>query len=282
MAVIYDNLWNLIAKKGMTRSQLREAAGISTNAMVKLGKNESVQIEVLSKICGVLNCTFDDVVENTGDDALICHLPKIHFNHFNYGVDEQFNTLGLETLEDFPHPHTVKSFSKTLTRYFRECKLGLDACEEFITALSDTGIEVHLLPDVIPEEKYFPQYIPSEDEDNTDESRYKLEWQQATNYVNWHLHKYSQSKQMIDAVVSRMGNKYDTKKEIEVLIAEKKLEQQIMNLMPLGMLLFLQISAWEYMEPLYHNGFGVFCMTICLVGYVTAWILSENILRIQV
>lgn len=89
-------------------------------------------------------------------------------------------------------------------------------------------------------------------------------------------------KQMIDAVVSRMGNKYDTKKEIEVLIAEKKLEQQIMNLMPLGMLLFLQISAWEYMEPLYHNRFGVFCMTVCLFGYVTAWVLSEKILQIRV
>lgn len=89
-------------------------------------------------------------------------------------------------------------------------------------------------------------------------------------------------KHMIDAVVNRMGNKYDAKKEIEVIIAEKKLEQQIMNLMPLGMLLFLQISAWDYMSVLYHNWVGAFFMTVCLIGYLTALFLSEKILQIKV
>ena len=89
-------------------------------------------------------------------------------------------------------------------------------------------------------------------------------------------------KHMIDVVVNRMGNKYDTQKEIEVLIAEKKLEQQIMNLMPLGMLLFLQVSAWDYMSVLYHNWFGILCMSICLVGYLTAFLCSEKLLQIQI
>ena len=32
--------------------------------MAKLGKNEDVRVEVLVKICGVLNCSLDDIMEN--------------------------------------------------------------------------------------------------------------------------------------------------------------------------------------------------------------------------
>ena len=38
-------------------------AGITTNAMAKLGKNESVQLETLAKICKVLECNIEDVAE---------------------------------------------------------------------------------------------------------------------------------------------------------------------------------------------------------------------------
>ncbi len=89
-------------------------------------------------------------------------------------------------------------------------------------------------------------------------------------------------KRMIDTVVNRMGEKYDAQKEIEVMIAEKRMEQQVMNLMPLGILVFLQISAWDYMSVLYHNWKGVLCMTVCLVGYMVALRLSEKILQIKV
>lgn len=37
--------------------------GCSTNAMAKLGKNEDVRVEVLVKICGVLNCSIDDILD---------------------------------------------------------------------------------------------------------------------------------------------------------------------------------------------------------------------------
>ena len=37
--------------------------GITTNILAKLGKNESVQIEVLAKICEVLECDLTDIVE---------------------------------------------------------------------------------------------------------------------------------------------------------------------------------------------------------------------------
>lgn len=63
MGISYNKLWKLMIDKGLNKTRLREEAGISSNAMAKLGKNETVQVEVLVKICNHLNCTMDDIVE---------------------------------------------------------------------------------------------------------------------------------------------------------------------------------------------------------------------------
>lgn len=63
MAVSYNRLWKLLIDKNMTKTQLIKAAGISTNAMAKLGKNQDVRVEVLVKICHALDCTMDDIME---------------------------------------------------------------------------------------------------------------------------------------------------------------------------------------------------------------------------
>ena len=47
----------------MNKTQLRLAANISTNAMAKLGRDESVPIETLEKICDVFKCTINDVMD---------------------------------------------------------------------------------------------------------------------------------------------------------------------------------------------------------------------------
>lgn len=63
MAVNYNKLWKMLIDRSMSKTQLIKAAGISTNAMAKLGKNEDVRVEVLVKICAALNCTMDDIME---------------------------------------------------------------------------------------------------------------------------------------------------------------------------------------------------------------------------
>ena len=54
--------------KKINKTQLCKAAGITTNAMAKLGRNESVPLETLEKICAVLECSLDDIVEFSEDD----------------------------------------------------------------------------------------------------------------------------------------------------------------------------------------------------------------------
>ncbi len=63
MAVSYDKLWHLLIDRHMSKTQLVKEAKITTNAMAHLGKNEDVRVEVLVKICSVLNCTLDDIIE---------------------------------------------------------------------------------------------------------------------------------------------------------------------------------------------------------------------------
>ncbi|HOK39402.1 MAG TPA: helix-turn-helix transcriptional regulator [Bacteroidales bacterium] len=67
MSVSYKKLWKLLIDKDMKKKDLREAAGISTSSMAKLGKNENVTTDVLVKICKALNCDISDIVEIIDD-----------------------------------------------------------------------------------------------------------------------------------------------------------------------------------------------------------------------
>ena len=89
-------------------------------------------------------------------------------------------------------------------------------------------------------------------------------------------------RKLIAYCVYRMSEKQEAKKQIEIMVAEKKLEQQIMNIIPLGIMAFLQVASWDYMSVMYHNLIGVICMTVVLLGYVLAVYFSEKILNIQV
>ena len=51
LKICYDRLWKLMIDKKINKTQLIQEADITSNAMAKLGKNESVQMEILVKIC---------------------------------------------------------------------------------------------------------------------------------------------------------------------------------------------------------------------------------------
>ena len=63
MAVDYSKLWKVLIDKKMNKSQLKEAAHISTNAVAKLGKNEYVSLDTLEKICVALECNIEDIID---------------------------------------------------------------------------------------------------------------------------------------------------------------------------------------------------------------------------
>jgi DNA-binding Xre family transcriptional regulator len=60
MAFRYDNLWNILADRDMSKEELRNKIGASQTTIVKMGRNENVSLDVIDKICSALHCTPDD------------------------------------------------------------------------------------------------------------------------------------------------------------------------------------------------------------------------------
>ena len=68
MAVSYNKLWKLLIDKGMTRTQLQKAAEMYSTSLAKLGKNETVSLDVMLRICKVLDCGFEDIIDVTKEN----------------------------------------------------------------------------------------------------------------------------------------------------------------------------------------------------------------------
>jgi len=63
MAVSYKKLWKLLIDRNMRKEDLRLKAGITTTAMAKLGKNKTVHMDVLFKICDALDSDINDILD---------------------------------------------------------------------------------------------------------------------------------------------------------------------------------------------------------------------------
>jgi len=63
--VSYKKLWHLLIDKGMNKSDLRRATGISSSTLALIVSDETVTVEVLLKICSALDCDFADIMEVT-------------------------------------------------------------------------------------------------------------------------------------------------------------------------------------------------------------------------
>ena len=90
----------------------------------------------------------------------------------------------------------------------------------------------------------------------------------------------------MEAVMKNTGRiiagKIETEREIMSSVAARKYEQTIMSIIPLGIILYIQISFPDFMRVLYGNLFGVTVMTLCLGVYLTAWWLGQKIAKIEV
>ena len=73
MSVSYKKLWKLLIDRDMRKKDLRVATGISTTTLAKLGRNENVNTEILSKICTALDCDVGDIMEMIPNEKSVEH-----------------------------------------------------------------------------------------------------------------------------------------------------------------------------------------------------------------
>ncbi len=68
MRVSYNKLWKMLIDKKMNKSDLREMTKMGPNTMAKLGKDETISMDVLMRICEALNCDVGDIMEILPDE----------------------------------------------------------------------------------------------------------------------------------------------------------------------------------------------------------------------
>ena len=69
MKVSYNKLWKLLIDMNLNKTKLREMAQMSPNTMAKLGKNETISMDIILRICEVLKCDVGDIMETIPDEG---------------------------------------------------------------------------------------------------------------------------------------------------------------------------------------------------------------------
>ena len=88
--------------------------------------------------------------------------------------------------------------------------------------------------------------------------------------------------QIIKNTTDTISEKIDVKREINTIISAKQLEQNIMNYVPLGIILYMRFTSGEMFQKVYGNPAGIILMTVCLLVYFAARIIAEKIVDIHV
>ncbi len=61
--IVFDKLWKLMEQKGVSTYKLREECGIDSKTVRRLRANENVETKTIDKLCTVLDCRVEDIME---------------------------------------------------------------------------------------------------------------------------------------------------------------------------------------------------------------------------
>ena len=68
MSFSYNRLWKLLIDKGMAKKDLKNITGLTSTTIAKLGKGQTVNMEVLGRICKALQVNVGDIVDYVPDE----------------------------------------------------------------------------------------------------------------------------------------------------------------------------------------------------------------------
>lgn len=88
--------------------------------------------------------------------------------------------------------------------------------------------------------------------------------------------------QVIKNTSDIIGDKILLNQEMETLLAQRRYEQRILNIMPPFLVIFLTWSTGDYMEPVFSSPAGRLIMTLALILLAAAYYISGKIMSIEV
>ena len=59
--IIFDKLWVMMEKRGVSTYRLREECGIDSKTIRRLRANENMETKTLDKLCTALHCRLEDI-----------------------------------------------------------------------------------------------------------------------------------------------------------------------------------------------------------------------------
>ena len=65
--IVFDKLWDKMKQNGITTYKLREECGIDSKTVRRLRANENIETKTLNKLCSILDCKIEDIMEYIPD-----------------------------------------------------------------------------------------------------------------------------------------------------------------------------------------------------------------------
>jgi len=102
LLISYNKLWKLLIDLNMNKTQLRKAAGISTNVVAKLSKNDFISMESLLRICRALHCDVGDVVEIVEDSG------QLMITEYPFGSEANLSRVAESSIRGYKSAKTIE------------------------------------------------------------------------------------------------------------------------------------------------------------------------------
>ena len=87
---------------------------------------------------------------------------------------------------------------------------------------------------------------------------------------------------IIRSTMVQIGDKIEVKRDIDTVLAKKRMEFYVMAVIPLIMLAYMYLSFPEFMDILYESIQGRMIMSVCLAVYIAAYAGGRKIIGIEV
>lgn len=84
MSFSFQPLWDLLEEENISKMEFASAIKISNTTLAKLSKNEPVNLSIIDKICNLLHCRIEDVVQ---------HIPNIVLTPLQTGQPLDMGTI---------------------------------------------------------------------------------------------------------------------------------------------------------------------------------------------
>ncbi|MBQ6797869.1 MAG: helix-turn-helix transcriptional regulator [Oscillospiraceae bacterium] len=66
--ILYNKLWKTMKERGITQYDLYTFHNVNRSQLDRLRKNKNVEVSTIDKLCNILGCRVEDIMEHIPDD----------------------------------------------------------------------------------------------------------------------------------------------------------------------------------------------------------------------